>query len=274
MVIRTSFLKCVFAGILLLSSGMAYASAPVGYQLVMSEDFESPVLDQRRWSVKTDVRDNAVQTLDAVSIKDGILSIRTYTENGIHKTGFITTRDKFESLYGYYEARIKFNGASGEWCAFWLQSATIGNPIGDPTTAGVEVDVVEHRVVDENQKNISQMAVMNLHWDGYQKDHKRIGSSEKPSVGSLNNEWHTYAVLWTPDSYKLYLDGVEQWSTASPVSHHPEHIRLTCEVRDHSWAGPIPAAGYGNLGQLQVGMDVDWVRVWAKPSDTSVKKNP
>ena len=29
------------------------------------------------------------------------------------------------------------------WSAFWMMSPTVGHPIGDPTNAGVEVDVVE-----------------------------------------------------------------------------------------------------------------------------------
>ena len=107
---------------------------------------------------------------------------------------------------------------------------------------------------------------MNLHWDGYTKDHKRIGSSEKPNwlSPSLQNNWHTYAVLWTPTQYTFYLDDVAEWSTTTPISQVPEHVRLTCEVRDHSWAGVIPKEGYGPLGKSKTGMDVDWVRVWQK----------
>jgi hypothetical protein len=39
---------------------------------------------------------------------------------------------------------------------------------------------------------------------------------------------------------------------------------LTCEVADASWAGYVPAGGYGSRATSTTKMDVDWVRVWQK----------
>lgn len=46
-----------------------------------------------------------------------------------------------EQTYGYFEVRAKFQTTSGMASAFWLQSVNIGNPIGDPQNAGVEMDI-------------------------------------------------------------------------------------------------------------------------------------
>jgi len=35
-------------------------------------------------------------------------------------------------------------------------------------------------------------------------------------------------------------------------------------VDDHTWAGNIPAGGFGSRATSTTGMDVDYVRVWQK----------
>ena len=74
-----------------------------------------------------------------------------------------------------------------------------------------------------------------------------------------------YALLWTPDEYVFYLDGVEQWRSTSAVSRRGEYLRLTCEVLDRGWAGTIPNGGYGAAASSATKMQVDWVRVWQAP---------
>ncbi len=73
------------------------------------------------------------------------MSITTYTEGGKHHTGFITTKGKHEPTFGYFEARIRFRSTPGEWGAFWMQTPTMGKPLGDVAKAGTEIDIVEHR---------------------------------------------------------------------------------------------------------------------------------
>jgi beta-glucanase (GH16 family) len=218
--------------------------------------------DGRLWT-STDVRDDAQQTPDAITTESGYLRITTFTRQQTNYTGFISTQNIYEPKYGFYEARIRFHDSPGEWCAFWLESDTIGDPVGDPALAGVETDIAEHRACLAGGEDIRNKVVMNLHWDGYGADHKTIGSAAYGPAGlPLQGHWHTYAVLWTPDAYTFYLDGRQTWQTSAAVSEHPEHILLTCEVRNYNWAGLIPQEGYGDLGASDTGMDVAWVRVW------------
>jgi beta-glucanase (GH16 family) len=242
-------------------------AVPSDYVLVWHDEFQGNKIDTRLWNVDTNMRDQAQQSEDSVLVKDGLLSIRTFTEKGRHFTGFLSSSGKFEALYGFYEARIKFTPAPGEWCAFWLQSNSIGNPMGDPARAGVEIDVVEHRLINAKGQNISNYQSINMHWDGYKENHKHIGSVGVPDPNglSLTTGYHRYAVLWTPTEYVYYLDGRQVWSTKSPISHIPQHVRLTCEIKNKDWAGPIPPQGYGPRATSKIGMDVDWVRVWQKP---------
>jgi len=236
------------------------------WQLIFEDDFNGSDLDTGVWRIATGPRRHAVNTPSAISVADGQLTITTHTEGGTHYTGFIGTSPNFLSTFGYWEARIKFDSASGMWSAFWLQSPTMGNPIGDAATAGAEIDIVEHRLRDSAGTNISNRAAHNVHWDGYGASHRSVGTvTTNPGPEPLQGNFHTYGVLWTPARYEFYIDGILRWSTTQGISHRSEFIYLTSEVQNNSWAGPIPAGGYGSLDTSNVKMTVDWVRVWERP---------
>jgi beta-glucanase (GH16 family) len=261
---RSAFLLAV-----LLTTAVAHAEPPKGYRLVWEDNFDGDRLDQTKWTPETYVRRGNPLTADAVAVRDGVLTITTFTEGGKHYTGFLTTKGKFEATYGYFEARIRFNSSPGQWGAFWLMSPTMGRPVGDPATAGTEIDVVEHRARDNKGKDLGDLLAMNLHWDGYNPTtHKHAGSTARvpPGTPSLQGNWHTYGLLWTPDGYTFSLDGVDQWKTDRAVSGRSEFLLLTCEIEDKGWAGDIPAAGYGPRATSQTTMEVDWVRVWQPPA--------
>ena len=248
-----------------MESTLPPTAAPVsGLHLVWHDEFDGAALDTARWTVHAGPRRDAVNTPDAISVADGVLTITTFTEGGTHYTGFIDTARHFSTTYGWFEARIRFASAPGEWGAFWLQTPTMGQAIGDPGTAGTEIDVVEHRMVDEAGADISDTYSVNLHWDGYGADHKHAGGSGAVPRGapSLQGAWHTYAVQWSTGGYRFLLDGVEQWASDAGIAHRPEFIRLTCEVADGAWAGHIPLVGYGSRERSTTWMEVDWVRVW------------
>jgi beta-glucanase (GH16 family) len=240
----------------------APATGPVRV-LVWSDEFEGTALDPARWRVASERRRDAVSTPDAIAVRDGALHVTTHTVGGVHRTGFIGTEGTFEATGGYFEARIRFRGAPGTWCAFWLLSPTIGVPAGDPARAGVEIDVIEHRVIDDGGWDLRDHVAFNLNWDGYGPERKNAQRvTTLPGGARVNGEWRTYAVLWTDSSYTFYVDDVPLWTTGEAVSRRSEWLQLTCEVDDASWAGFIPDAGYGPLASSTTGMDVDWVRVW------------
>lgn len=234
-----------------------------GYELVWSDEFDGTSVDPAKWRSWDGVRRKAVNTPDAITVRDGALHIRTYTESGVHKTGFLGTDGRLEATKGYFEARIRFDGASGHWCAFWLLSPTIGVPKGDPATAGVETDVVEHRFVDGGGWDLRDHIAMSLNWDGHGAERKNAQKvTTLPGSAPVNRAWHVYAVLWTDTDYTFYVDGVPLWRTNVAVSRRSEWLHLTCEVDDGTWPGPIPASGYGTRETSTTGMDVDWVRAW------------
>lgn len=253
----------------------AQAATPLGPP-TWSDEFDGSSLDPTRWSHRASgARFDGTLTPDAVSVGNGVLTIKTYTEAGQHYSGMISTQrrgsDGFEQTYGTFEARVKFHSSPGQWSAFWLQSPTIGSPIGDPASAGVETDIAEHRALCEAVPSptpcpagadISNRTQRALIWDGYGADRKASVKLSDPLPGLGNDSWHTFALRWTPTEMTFYYDGAEVWSTSGPISRRSQYIILSSEV-GRFFAGAIPAAGYGSREASSTNMQVDYVRVWA-----------
>ena len=199
----------------------AAAAAPTSLDVLSwSDEFNGNGLDTTRWADRASgPRHDGVLTPDAVSVGGGVLTIKTYTEGGTHYSGMISTgADGFAQAFGYFEARMKFHSAPGQWSSFWLQWPTIANPIGDPASAGVEMDVVEHRVrcVDapaptppatcSPTSDISDRAQQALIWDGYGPESQSTVKLTDPLPGLGNDGWHTWALRWTPTELIFYYD--------------------------------------------------------------------
>jgi autotransporter-associated beta strand protein len=261
------FMRKIFLSAMMLAiSQIARASPPAGYWLAWSAEcssndttkFDNWLLGARR---------DAVNTGAAVSFSNGICSISTYTAGGTNYTGMISTDGQFKERYGYWEAYIDYNGMTGMWSAFWIQSPTIGNPIGDPATAGSEIDVCDHRSFDSSGSYIGGDYAINNHWDGYGASHKSVGTTVN-SVGA-DSGFHTYGVLWDETDYQFYYDNVWKWTTTNGHSRRSQFAILSSEVENGSWAGNIPPAGYGTTNNPRAKMQTDFVR-WYAPSNYTI----
>lgn len=240
----------------------AAAAPPEGYRLAWADEFDGTQLDPAKWAHRgLGKRRDAVNVAEAVTVRDGILRIRTWTEAGRHHTGMIATAGKFESSVGYYEARIRFEDSPGMWSAWWSHTPTMGQPIGDPARAGMEIDILEHRVTDKRGQAIAGKVQHTLHWDGYGKDHKSAGELT-PDLG-LNEGWHVYGLEWTETEYRFYVDGKLTW-TRAPVSRRPQFMILSSEVQDAGWAGAVPDGGYGDRAHTRTRFQVDYVRFYER----------
>jgi beta-glucanase (GH16 family) len=258
----------------------ASAAPPAGTgPLTWADEFNGATLDATRWSYRAQgPRFDAFITPQAVSVGGGMLTIKTYTEAGRHFAGMIGTARAgpvgFEQRFGYFEARVQFDNAPGQWSAFWLQSPTIGNPMGDPATAGVEMDVAEHRVrcvtapaptppeVCAPGNDISDRIQQALIWDGYGPESKSMVKLSEPLTGLGNRSWHTWAVHWTPTQVTYLYDGVPTWTVNGPISQRSQYVVLSSDVGEF-FAGAFPAGGYGSPQTTTTTMNVDYVRVWA-----------
>lgn len=218
-----------------------------GYELVWSDEFDGEKLDFDKWDYRAlGPRRDAINVKDTVSL-DGVgrLVLTTKRSGEKYHTAMISTAGKYEPTFGYFECRVKFQTQIGHWSAFWLQSPTLGEPVGDPAKAGTEIDVFEYL------RNRGDKIQHTLHWDGYGKNHKSAGKA--PEISGLTQGWHTVGFLWTATHYVFYVDGEETWRTDKGVSRRPQYMILSLEVGE--WAGDIAEA------ELPDHLHVDYVRV-------------
>jgi beta-glucanase (GH16 family) len=216
-----------------------------------------------------------MNTPSAVSVGGGALTITTYTDAGTHYTGMIGTRDLsaqkdlFAQTYGYFEARMKFNSSPGQWSAFWLTSPVYDGNVGNPALYGTEIDVVEHRAVNNNDNSITNRYVSAVHWDGYGDEHQQTARTHSGLSTLGNGSWHTYGLKWSPSGYDFYFDDALLWSVTQAISARPEYLILSSEVRDANWAGTVPEGGYGSLATSVTNVQVDYVRAYAAVPEPS-----
>jgi hypothetical protein len=246
------------------------------------------------------IRRDAKLTRDAVSIVNDKLVLRSYTHPSTPPDTFYTSMivsggsnpgecaipneltppgNKHMPRYGYIEASIDFDGQSGMWHSFFVQTPNnlLHGPL-DEHLRGMEMDIVEHKVTHGSAippPDDSQQATSALHWmDGTSPSicypnaptFSHAGAGPSSGDSSLAVGFHTYGLEWTPDYLKFYYDDNLVWTvvdptypcppgetcTVAPISHVPELITLCPEVPDTSQNsvnayGPR-AASFGEKG--------------------------
>ncbi|MBC7850783.1 MAG: glycoside hydrolase family 16 protein [Chitinophagaceae bacterium] len=223
-----------------------------GYKLYWSDEFDGTKLNSAKWKYRAlGARGDAFNEKSAISIDGkGHLVIEARKSDGKIIAGIVDTEGLFETTFGYFECRVKIPKLTGAWPSFWLQSSR-NQDYGEPATSGVEIDVFEY-FHHERKDSVSHT----LHWGGYGKTHKVAG----PVFGAMRktaDDFHTFALEWTPDSYVTYVDGVKSYETRTNISKVPEFLVLSLEV-NAIVAGPLDEA------RLPARYVIDYVRVYKK----------
>ena len=242
-------------------SPKASATPPPGYYLVWSDEFNGTGLDLSKWCHFNQISQNAVDTLDTITETNGLLTINTYTTNGVNYSGIIGSN--FRPYYGYYESSISFCDSNATWFAFWLQSPNEGQHIGDPSSSGAEIDMAEHRYVDVNMNIVDDSVQETLHWDGYANNEQTVNPGQEGSGLAL--AFILIAYCGRPADYEYGIDGATFLNTTAGHSDRTEVIQYSAQVQSPSWAGIIPSGGYGPLGASAVKTMVDYFRYYAPP---------
>jgi hypothetical protein len=245
---------------------------------------------------------------DHISVSGGNLSIAAVKWNetwpggsdsdwirtGCVRTGARIDNDaKWEHSYGYYEARIKpmkrfLGDRNVPWGAFWLTGRLVTEWGGRDQESfkysakiGTEIDILE--TINNKETGGLNSA---LHWNGY--DFGKVGGvalHRSYGVYNGNDNWfqsniydgnfHTFALEWSPKSYKFYVDdklfatmtdGQKVWwdqeDTWIYICRNPLYIKLSIEAANFQNEGKSP---FWPTDWLSDTMEVDYVKVWNQP---------
>jgi hypothetical protein len=185
--------------------------------------------------------------INSIKSADHVCSTGICPENGVFTSGIETRRETadgydnvFEQAYGFFEAEVQVPTGTGMWSAFWLQSDGT-NKVGNYGRDGSEIDIYESSFLQDRNRRLAENDLSSctghaIHYDAgktYESAFYRSYGKVPTLKGiDLYSGYHKYALLWTPNEYVFFVDGIPTWATSyGGVSQVAEVLRLTVEIR-------------------------------------------
>jgi beta-glucanase (GH16 family) len=233
-----------------------------GWNLVWSDEFNGDQLDRTNWAFDLGANgwgnaemEEYTNSTDNVRVENGQLIIEARKDDKA-TYGYSSARIKTQGLhtwqYGRVEARLKLPSGQGIWPAFWM----LGDGASWP--GGGEIDIME--MIGKQPNTI----YTTMHGPGY-SGAKGIGSHIDLPDGSLQNDFHIYAVEWEPNEIRWYVDDNQIFKVSSTdvpgkwVFDHPFFIIMNVAVGG-GWPG-FPDSSTIFPQQMLV----DYLRVYQRP---------
>lgn len=243
---------------------VANVVTPEGYKLVWNDEFNDGNKPSAEWFYETGGGgwgNNELQTYvsgdkdgdQLAAVKDGILRITAKKINGTVYSIRMNTNKSW--TYGYFEARLKLTKGKGTWPAFWMMPKNFNAWPDDG-----EIDIMEHVGYDPNQVHSSVHTKAYNHTIGTQKTAKKL-------VPTAQDEFHVYAVEWTTDFIKGYIDGEVYFTFQNDKAGNkdtwpfntPFYLKLNL-----AWGGNWGGAQGVDESVLPATYEIDYVRVFQK----------
>jgi beta-glucanase (GH16 family) len=208
-------------GALAISAGPAHGA----WQLVWSDEFSRPngsSPDSTKWGFdigngsggwgNNQLEYDTSRTNNA-RIQSSNLVIEAHSEsysNFNYTSARMKTQGKWSWAYGRIEGRIKLPRGQGIWPAFWMLGTNIPS-VGWPTCG--EIDIME------NIGKTSELskAYGTIHGPGYSGGSGIGGTYTLPGGAALADDYHLYAVEWTTNQIKWFVDSTQYFS-ATPTN--------------------------------------------------------
>ena len=242
-------------------------NAPEGYTLVWQDEFnKGSELDAADWThevQKSGWVNNELQNYVnhktpegslVTEVRGGKLRITALKENGKVYSGRVYAKVKQGWTYGYIEASIKLPKGKGTWPAFWMMPVNFRSWPADG-----EIDIMEEVGYHPNYVSSSLHANAHVHSNGTQVTHEML-------CKGAEEDFHTYAILWTAKNITTFVDGKVQLSYDNrglgrndwPYDD-PFYV-----IFNLAWGGDWGGQQGVDESALPATMEVDYVRVFQK----------
>ncbi len=216
--------------------------------VIWHDEFDGDRVNPAKWRIEDAalIKNNEQQyyTPEDVYLEDGHLVLRSQQRpmgGRDYTSGLVETKGLFTFTYGRVEVRARLPKGKGIWPAHWMMNA-----VG---TWPPEIDIMEmlgHRPTKIHMTN---------HFGVHPRNSRHGGYYEGPDYSA---DFHTYAIEWTPDEIKWFIDGVERFSTRKYVHDVPFYIILNTAVGGN-WPGyPDETTEFPQYHHI------DYVRVYKK----------
>ena len=239
-------------------------SATPGWRSVFADDFDGTSLDRQKWRTRLQPnvasRQCATPGTSLTKVRDGqaVLGVKQVGKkskkcpHGVWKNAMIgtgeVTEPGFNTTYGLFAARVKFQKGDGQHGSFWLQGS-------GPDAA--EIDIAEYfgdGHADGGTTNFIHRTNANgeLVTVGGRRPEvpAALGKGQTPASG-----WHVWSVAWSPKGYVFRVDDHVTMRTSRSKASAKEFMVLSLLTSDFE----LPY-----LDNTKSKMHVDWVRVWKR----------
>ncbi len=250
------------------------------YKLIFEDEFEGDTLNTEVWG---DIWDKGIDYEGREEYSYGYLKENAFVDGEGHlinrvealheknqhgqptySASLISTKNCFESRYGYYEMSVIPHLTTGMWGAFWILAGDMDDedaPEDNTTKNGVEIDIFETLLA----KNAARHA---LFWDGYGWFETESGEWETKTQGRgvmapempeiFDGKFHKFALQWTPTDFIFLIDDqvTYRW-TGTDGCDQPGYMLISSHVNSEGTGELLLKPGeYSD-------MIVDYVRVYS-----------
>ena len=241
--------------------------APEGYSLVWQDEFDKgSELNPDDWThevkgsgwvnheLQNYVNHKTPEGKLVTEIRGGKLRITALKENGKVYSGRVYAKVKQGWQYGYIEASIKLPKGMGTWPALWMMPVNFRSWPADG-----EIDIMEEVGYHPNYVSSSLHANAHVHSNGTQVTHEML-------CQGAEDEFHTYAILWTANNITTYVDGKLQLSYDNRGLGRDDwpYDDPFYVIFNLAWGGDWGGAQGVDESALPAVMEVDYVRVFQK----------
>lgn len=174
-------------------------------KLVWEENFNGKSLNEKVWNIELGDgcpncgwgnNERQLYTNENHQLIKGNLVITARKKGDKYTSTRITTKNKQEFQYGYFEARAKLPVGQGIWPAFWMLGSNI-QEVGWPKSG--EIDILEYVGREPH------MVFTTLHT---QDSHGNSINTKKTKIEDIEKGFHRYGIDWSKDKMDFFVDDV------------------------------------------------------------------
>ncbi len=240
------------------------------WKVVWSDEFDGTHIDTTKWSFdvgnwgwgNNELQYYTNNKKENARVEDGHLIIEAHK----NKTGKgwtsarLTTRGKESFLYGRIEFKAMVPSNRGNWSAGWILGDSYVDELSWPYCG--EVDILESVGYEMDDSTGNGIAHASVHCGAY---YFKLGNQPTSTlkVKNMNRQFHTYAMEWTPENIKGFVDDKQYFTyedTSTKLSwpfNKPQNIILNLAM----------GGGWGGLQGIDPDitaqkMIVDYVKVY------------
>lgn len=263
---------CINDGALGVTEQPHSAFVPEGYTMIWNDEFDALPLnqghpampDQSKWWYETGNHgwgNNEIQnyvpgvygTDTCAIVSDGTLKIIAKKKDDQVISIRMNTTESW--TYGYVEGRLKLPKGKGTWPAFWMLPEEFKNWPADG-----EIDIMEEVGYRPNWVSSSVHCAAYYHSIGTQKTGEQY-------VATAESDFHVYAVEWTEDYIKGFVDGKCHFTFENDKKSNkdtwpfdvPFYLKLNL-----AWGGDWGGSEGIDESALPITYEIDYIRVYQK----------